>query len=260
MGHLWRRPSGFVFQIHIPHRRVDALGRSPFRISLGHLSTDEARRRARILAGRAAILLEVCMEREVVSKSLEALANQMAALGREEFSARFKALPRFSEENDPDLHLLDDVRRKIHETQAGAIQGARQRFEEVAAALAQDTADFEAERSAYDRIVERLAKSPAPALNLNEAVGISATALPSLSATLEDYLARKREDDVGEDHVGGLTRRFQAFIGHSGDKLFDQYKASSLQSFAFTLARVPDVWSIRVNQRGSHPHPGLHWL
>jgi integrase len=183
------------------------------------------------------------MEREVVSKSLETLASQMAGLRRDEFSARFKALPRFSEEDDPDLHLKDDVRRKIYEAQASTIQGARQRFEEVGAALAQDTADWEAERSAYDRIVERLAKSPAPALNLNEAVGISATALPLLSATLEDYLARKREDDVGEDHVDGLTRRFRAFIEHSGDKPLDRYKASSLQSFASTLSRVPDTWS-----------------
>lgn len=51
--YLWRRPSGYIFQIRIPSDLTLILGRTPLRVKLGALSTREAERRARILAGAA---------------------------------------------------------------------------------------------------------------------------------------------------------------------------------------------------------------
>lgn len=95
MGHLWKRPSGYVFQIHIPQGFVDRFGATLIRVDLGRLPASEARRRAHILAGRATAMIEIGVRREVVARSLEALAAEMDRLKRSAFSVGMCALPRF---------------------------------------------------------------------------------------------------------------------------------------------------------------------
>ncbi|WP_394075531.1 DUF6538 domain-containing protein [Xanthobacter albus] len=57
MGNFWRRGGAWTFQFHVPKGFVARLGRTPIRVALGRLRALEARRRARILAGRATEML-----------------------------------------------------------------------------------------------------------------------------------------------------------------------------------------------------------
>ncbi|BCB20401.1 hypothetical protein OCUBac02_32950 [Bosea sp. ANAM02] len=42
MSHLWKQPSGWVFQFHVPKGFVERLGATPFRVRLGRLPVPEA--------------------------------------------------------------------------------------------------------------------------------------------------------------------------------------------------------------------------
>lgn len=253
MGHLWRRPSGFVFQIHIPQGIVDRLGATPIRVRLGRLTVSEARRRARILAGRATVMMEMGMRREVVARSLEALAAEMDRLKRAAFSAGLGALPSETmpksiadDESDfprdPDEVAAEEMKRKAAAARRDTLRAVRQQLEGLGHALAQDGAAWSAEREMHDRLLDRLSAAPALIPPTAPPAPVVA-ALPLLSATITDYLQEKREADVSVRHVDGLERRFLAFIEHVGDRPIDQYKASDLQSFTSTLARVPSNWS-----------------
>ncbi len=258
MGHLWRRPSGFVFQLHIPQRFVESLGRTPIRIRLGPLPRAEANWFARILAGRGTVMLERGMGRDVLSRSLAALAAELEALRKEEFRAGVRALPTWFEEGeDPELIVHHQARRKIHEAQRDTLRGVRQRLDGLGAALSQDGAAWEAERAMHDRLVDRLASttSALPA-SVEVAQGPST---PLLSTTIDAYLSRKREDEVGKAHVDGLPRRFRGFIEHVGDKPIDQYTASDLQSFTSTLARVPATWSKEAEIKDLSARAASEW-
>lgn len=269
MGHLWRRPSGYVFQIHVPQRLVARLGATPFRVRLGQLPVPEARRRARILAGRATIMMEeVGLRREVVVRSLEALAAEMDRLKREAFSAGLGALrsePLAYEDDaagwsrDPDLVAHEEAKMKVAAARRDTLRAVRQRLEGLGHALAQDGAAWAAEREMHDRLLDRFATatmiSASPAIPPSPA----AMVLPLLSSTIDGYLARKKEDDISARHVDGLRRRFEAFITHVGDRPIDQYKASDLQSLASTLARVPSNWSKESSIKEMSARAAAQW-
>ncbi|MGO7210905.1 DUF6538 domain-containing protein [Rhizobium ruizarguesonis] len=83
--YLWRRSSGFTFQQRVPARFREKLGSSPIRISLGPISAEEARRRARILAGAMTEQIEEpTMTREILSASLTALAAEIAGIQKQD--------------------------------------------------------------------------------------------------------------------------------------------------------------------------------
>lgn len=84
--YLWRKDSGFFFQMRIPAGHVVNLGATPFRIWLGALKKREAQRRATVLAAAAVEGINAGMDRETLTRSLKALAPKIDALGREEFS------------------------------------------------------------------------------------------------------------------------------------------------------------------------------
>uniref|UniRef100_A0A9E8CMJ2 Tyr recombinase domain-containing protein n=1 Tax=Bosea sp. NBC_00436 TaxID=2969620 RepID=A0A9E8CMJ2_9HYPH len=190
---------------------------------------------------------EVGVRREVVARSLEALAVEMDRLKRAAFSAGLRALPgSVSEDDDPELIAYDEERRKVHAARRDTLHAVRQQLEGIGQALAQDGAAWSAERDMYDHLLSRASAIPAivPAPTLpTTAPAPIATSLPLLSATISHYLAQKREADVSERHVDGLSRRFRAFMEHVGDKPLNEYRASDLQSFVSTLARVPANWA-----------------
>lgn len=72
--YLWRRPSGFYFQMRIPARFVVNLGATPFRVWLGPLPKREADRRAMVLAGQAIKGMAMGTDRETLTRDLAATA------------------------------------------------------------------------------------------------------------------------------------------------------------------------------------------
>lgn len=76
--YLWRRPSGFYFQMRIPARFAVNLGSTPFRVWLGPLPKQEAGRRAMVLAGEAIKGLGMGTDRETLTQDLEATARVLS--------------------------------------------------------------------------------------------------------------------------------------------------------------------------------------
>lgn len=119
--YLWRKDSGFFFQMRIPAGHVVNLGATPFRIWLGTLKKREAQRRATVLAAAAVEGINAGMDRETLTRSLKALAPKIDALGREEFSVWLVAaghsgfLRQVAEEGDgdPDPKYIASYREKI---------------------------------------------------------------------------------------------------------------------------------------------------
>lgn len=73
--------------MRIPVNRVKKFGKSPLRIPVGQLLALETQRRATILAGSARMMMEdETMSGEALSRSLSALAAELASLGKQEFS------------------------------------------------------------------------------------------------------------------------------------------------------------------------------
>lgn len=88
----WRGSSGWTFQIGIPKSFVNRYGATPFRIALGSLSTIEARRRSRILAGYVTATFGDTMSREAVARGLTENASQLDKLSKQETSVKFAIL------------------------------------------------------------------------------------------------------------------------------------------------------------------------
>ncbi|WP_404944096.1 DUF6538 domain-containing protein [Rhizobium ruizarguesonis] len=82
--YLWRRPSGFTFQQRVPVNLREKFGESPIRLNLGPLPVEEAKRRARILAGATTALMEEPdMTREILTSSLAKLSAELNDIKRE---------------------------------------------------------------------------------------------------------------------------------------------------------------------------------
>lgn len=263
MGYLWQRGSSWTFQFHVPKGFVDRLGRTPIRVPLGRLHALEARRRARILAGRATEMLGAGVDdRDIMRRSLAALAAELAALSKAEFSAGVMALPGPAlDDPEPEIRTLDERRRTAAAERRDSLRAMRQRLDGIGVALSLDGAAWEAERATHARIVAQLATVPSfrPALDAEPAPVMSVPSLPVLSSTIDGYLQRKAADGVSLRHADGLPRRFLAFIEHVGDKRVDEYRASDLQSFTSTLARVPATWSKDARIKDLSAHAASEW-
>lgn len=78
--YLWRKDSGFFFQMRILAGQVVHVGATPLRIWLGALKRREAQRRATALAVIAFEGLNAGMDRETLTRSLKALAVELEGL------------------------------------------------------------------------------------------------------------------------------------------------------------------------------------
>lgn len=190
--YLWRRPSGWVFQAAPPKSSVNDLGRTPFRISLGPLHAHEARRRACILAGYVNVSVGNGMSRESVSKGLTALAAELETLRREERCEAFRALNANSawrDEQEQEEFADQEVvktfrfREALHLGRRDALRSMRARLDLIGAEIRRDGQDWEAERAAYDRTVDRLSAMK----------GRAAAELPLLSVAAADIIDPKAD-------------------------------------------------------------------
>jgi integrase len=264
--YLWRRPSGWTFQIRIPSSLVSRFGATPLRIRLGAISGLEARHRARVLAGHATTLMMTMTDRKTVSHSLAALAEEMAQLRRDEFSAGVKILAaqsvwRDAEDNhdplDPAELAAAQRREADHRNFRDSIRSIRNRLAAVGAAIEKDGANWEGERTAYDRMLavmgsmERVvtpapqpSSIPAPAATVevkSEEPGttrdtlLSVAAAPILKGRREALEAANRKNRYA-DRLDDTTA---AFIDVIGDKPLKSYVPADIQTYANVLGRIP---------------------
>lgn len=251
--YLWQRPSGYVFQITPPQRFLDRFGATPFRIRLGRLTAAEARRRACVLAGYAITRME-CRDvsREMVSRGLAAVAEQLEALRREEWGAGLKGLnanTQWREEakhgsGDPEIIQLFQAAEAQHMARRDALRSVRARMDLIGAEIRKDGDEWHAERAAYDRTVDRLASLK----------GTTAQELPLLSIIAAEIIDPKAEA-LGKKsgYSARLRRAVRAFVAIVGDKTVDKYMPSDLQKFTATLGLLPSTWNTDKRLRDLPP-------
>lgn len=267
--YIWEKDSGFFFQIRIPVKHVEKFGRGHLRIWLGRVSRREAKRRAAILAGEATRGFAADMNRETLTRSLKALAEEIEALRREEFSAGFSAfaarnrLSNVAEYGDTLTHeYVAASKEKIAAGKArkDAIASVRQRLEKVGRALETDAAALTAERAAYAHAlatiaaIERPAAVPMaptpvapPAASEDEHEHrdereITADTLLSVAGKIVLDLRReaKGESATGDDrYQERLENALAAFIDVIGDKPLRAYLPLHMQEFATIMAKCP---------------------
>lgn len=266
--YLWRKDSGFFFQMRIPTAHAVNLGATPLRVWLGALKKREAQRRATILAVAAAEGMSAGMERDTLARSLKALAQEIETLRRAEFSAGLDALGArgFASEEaargpsaDPELvgHFRQAEARATGRKQAMA--SVRSRLAAVGQALETDAAALTAERTAYAHAlatvasIERPAVSaapvaaPAPAYPVTEGERrdkreITADTLLSVAGKV---ILDLRKDAKGESVKGDdryqerLEHALAAFIDVIGDEPLGYYLPQHMQEFANAMAKCP---------------------
>ncbi len=257
--YLWRRPSGWVFQIRIPSSLVSRFGATPLRIRLGVINGSDARRRARILAGHATTLMMTMTDRKTVSNSLAALAEEMTQLRRDEFSAGVKILAAQSvwhnaeDEGAPldPADLAEAKRREAeHRTVRDSIRSIRSRLAAVGAAIEKDGAKWDGERAAYAHAltimgtIERTVAPKAPEITTqidSEETGITRDTLLSVAVTpiLQGRRDALEADGTKNRYADRLDNTVAAFIDVIGDKPLKSYLPVDLQRYANILGRIP---------------------
>ncbi len=264
--HLWRRPSGWVFQLRIPSRFIHHLGCTPLRLRLGRIDAIEARRRACILAGHATVWMETMTKRETLTRTLSALAAELETLRRDEWRASFGVLNARTRMKEADEGWSGDADLIAHArlqearglAQRDAIRAFRERVEALRVASDHDSAAWEAERATYDHVVSTLAtlersvltaqptsihhSSPVPPPSPEpDPQEITRDTLFSVAAVPVLNGRREALESGGERsrYADRLDASFRAFIDIIGDKPLKNYLPADLQTFATVLGRVP---------------------
>lgn len=262
--YLWQKRNGYFFQIRPPSYRGD-LGTSHFRIWLGQLSKKEARRRATTLAGVALEGFRSGMDRDTLTHSLKALAEELTALGRETFGASFsvggaRQILEAMEEGGASPEQISKQRERLSAARAKVqtLTSIRSRLDTIGQALQTDAAALKAERAAYVHALTAVASiqanitPSAPALasapepverceHVDERT-ITADTLLSVAGKIILTLRREARGDVGsggDRYQERLEHALAAFIDVNGDKPLKYYVPAHMQDFANVMAKVP---------------------
>lgn len=267
--YLWRKDAGFFFQMRIPARQAVNLGATPLWIWLGALKKREAQRRATALAAAAAVEgISRGMDRQTLTRSLKALADELETLRRAEFSAGLGALGArsFASEEaargpsaDPELvgHFRQAEARATGRKQAMA--SVRSRLAAVGQALDTDAAALAAERAAYAHALATVAAIERPAVSAAP-VAVPAPVHPvsegerrdkreitadTLLSAAGKVILDLRKEAKGESVKGDdryqerLEHALAAFIDVIGDEPLRYYLPLHMQEFANAMAKCP---------------------
>ncbi|TDT96710.1 phage integrase family protein [Azorhizobium sp. AG788] len=250
--YLWCRPSGWVFQVSVP-KASRHLGVSPFRIGLGRLTAIEARWRARILAGWAAVAMEREVSREEVSRGLIALARELANVRREAFGAGIRMLNAqtvWSEEAangetaDPDIVRHFQKAEAKHRERRDALRRMQVRLDLIGSEIKRDGEDWAIERATYERTLDRLSTMR----------GQSQPDIPHLSIIAEEIIGAKEQAIGGRSgYPARLRRAVRSFILIVGDKTVDQYMPLDLQRYVSIIGALPSTWTSDKRLRNLTP-------
>jgi len=266
--YLWRKDAGFFFQMRIPARQAVNLGATPLRVWLGALKKREAQRRATALAAAAVEGISRGMDRQTLTRSLKALADELETLRRAEFSAGLGALGArtFASEEaaqgpsaDPELvgHFRQAEARATGRKQAMA--SVRSRLAAVGQALDTDAAALAAERAAYAHALATVAAIERPAVSAAP-VAVPAPVHPVTEGERRDkreitadtllsaagkVILDLRKEAKGESVKGDdryqerLEHALAAFIDVIGDEPLRYYLPLHMQEFANAMAKCP---------------------
>lgn len=269
--YLWRKDSGFFFQMRIPSARVVNLGSTPLRIWLGALPKREAQRRATALAVVAGEGFDSGMDRETLTRSLKTLAEEIASTRRAEFSAGLGVLGARSaadaerghgESADPELvsHFRQQEARATGRKEVMA--SMRERLQVIGQAVETDAAALTAERAAYERSLAAVAAAGRPALPIEPTpLAVLVSAPPVVTHEYRDEreitadtflsvagkvvldLRKEAKEGGGKGDVDRYQERLEsslaAFIDVIGDKPLRYYLALNVQEFATVMAKCP---------------------
>lgn len=214
--YLWRRPSGFLFQIRIPSDLTPTFGKSLLRVRLGRLSAREAERSARILAGVAE--RGFMAARKGTPGRPPAIADADVDNLLAEIDAAMKSLS--------DTSYLDEAETGLHWISDRLARADRD--DEIVDLLG----------AVRDRLDVPL--PPTPLVSEPPPVATGADAL--LSEAVKPILEARRAalTSGGDDqYANHLDRAMETFIEIVGDKPLRDYLPVDLQEYANVLGRVP---------------------
>lgn len=254
--YLWKRDSGFTFQISIPSNLHQSLGKSPIRLSLGYMSASEAKSLSLQLATIAHdVFAGGNVSKDEISKSLKAVRDQVKNAKRTVFAESLKAgalrekmyggedhsadpnEPNFI---DPVIDASPENIGRMHAAQAAA-KSARafgETLQTVASAIEQDHARHEAELAASARAMARIAR--AEDYDDEERDERHFTAKTLLSVAGQSVIdQRRRAESVGERYIERMQAALDTFLEVVGDKRLGYYLPVHLQDYADFMARVP---------------------
>lgn len=269
--YLWRKDSGFFFQMRIPARRAVNLGSTPLRIWLGTLPKREAQRCAMALAVVAGEGFDSGMDRETLTRSLKSLAEELASSRRAEFSAGLGVLgarsaadeeQAYGESADPELvsHFRQQQARASGRKEA--LASMRKRLQVIEQAVETDAAALTAERAAYERSLATVAAIGRPVLPMEPASPavlvstppvvadeyrdereITADTLLSVAGKIVLDIRREAKEGGGKGDQDRYQERLEsalgAFIDIIGDKPLRYYLPLNVQDFATVMAKCP---------------------
>lgn len=267
--YLWRKDSGFFFQMRIPRRIVGDFGLTPLRVWLGSLPKREAQWRAMAMAMAAVEGFKAGMDRETLTGSLKALTAELDTLRQEERAVSLSVLGakgrlagerEYGESAAPELLELHGRAHARHSGRREALASVRGRLETIGKALETDAAALTAERSAYAHALATVAAIQRPAVSVEparvsnpvpvasvedehwDAREIIADTLLSVAGKVYLDLRKeaKGESVKGEDrYQERLESALGAFVDVIGDKPLRYYLPLHVQDFATVMAKCP---------------------
>jgi integrase len=251
--YLWFRPSGFIFQQGIPRRLHMRFGKTPIRVNLGLIPSDEARRRARILAGvMTARIEEATMTREILSASLSALAAEISGIERRDRHLMF-TVPSHDDvmhaDHDPAVSDLMQEHRSSAQQQRRNLKGVGKRLDKIGLAMADDKIAWQSERQTFETVVKVLGSVERPVATVATEAETEVDARAFKPSTLLSVAGRSilearkaalnPDDDNASRYEERLETSFASFLDVVGDKPLSYYLPIHMQDFATFLARVP---------------------
>lgn len=288
--YLWRRPTGFYFQLRVPNKYQVYLGSTPLRLWLGPIGKQTAVRMATLLAAEVFRNMSAGMDRKALEDSLKALGEELAQLERQRRWAGLKASQLRNEVEhaliDPDNPgPLDLSKWKLSQDLEFALQSADKeeavknaytatldRLNLLKSVLEKDQIAVEAEKTGLHSALRTVASlhtmSPAAALSPQNAPRAAAEA-PSVSDDVDDgeitantrlsiaaevvLSARRRAKGDGsapDRYQERLETAVAAFIDVIGDFPLRKYLPIHMQEFATVMAEVPRNRSKYIEFKG----------
>lgn len=232
--HLTSRPSGWRFQIRVPHDLERLFGASPLRLNIGPLGKRNASRTARLLAGHAESLFLACRKGARVTKDELIAELQKMLIGSMVAAERIKAEADRRREVEVKALTLNfvieqvaeqhDMERRLHAVGAG-IQGLRDRISTLPTDHRHTMGAQLAQLSAL--VKQSLDGGPERPLLLDE-----------LDRWIELRAGHAADKKIKTDRA-----RILDFVAFAGNKPVNRYRHSDFQAFANLLARVPSGYT-----------------